>query len=89
VWATALEAESSVKRALYVAKGSEVVPTDIQLGSTTDDIFDRLQDLSMEKSVSKNKKFTFIELETEFIFYVQFFRKVVLVELRKYDVLER
>jgi hypothetical protein len=89
VWATALEAESSVKRALYVAKGSEVVPTDIQLGSTTDDIFDRLQDLSMEESVSKNKKFTFIELETEFIFYVQFFRKVVLVELRKYDVLER
>lgn len=89
MWATALEAESFVKRALYVAKGSEVVPTDIQLASTTDDIFDRLQDLSIEESASKNKKFTFIELETEFIFYIQFFRKVVLVELRKYDVLER
>lgn len=78
-----------MKRALYVAKGSEVDPADIQLGSTTDDIFDRLQYQSIEESASKNKKFTFIELETEFIFYIQFFRKVVLVELRKYDVLER
>jgi hypothetical protein len=89
VWVTALGVESSVKKVLYVAKGNEVVPMDIQLGSTIDDIFDHLQDLSVEESVlKKHKKFTFIKLETKFIFYIQFFRKVVLVKLRMYNVLE-
>jgi len=36
----------------------------------------------------KRKKGTFVKLETKFIFYIYFFRKVVLVELRMHDIPE-
>jgi len=88
--ATALEAESSARTVLYVAKDNGVVLTDTQLVSRIGDIFDRLWEGGHVNgcfAIEKKEK-TFVKLEAEIILDIQFFREIVLVELRMYDIPE-